>query len=145
MKFLDRFKKKAGRHSPLFTEGRERRVDTVIKADKAAVVETVAKPKNLSLTAVQASQALLHPVVTEKAARAEAMGVYTFVVARQATKDQLRRALQALYGVTPSVIRIANVEGKRVRSGRMRGKRADWKKAMVTLAKGQTIRIHEGV
>jgi large subunit ribosomal protein L23 len=45
----------------------------------------------------------------------------------------------------PSDVRIMNVEGKRVRTGRNLGKRRDWKKAIVTLPKGKTIHIHEGV
>ena len=130
MGFLDRFKKKE---------------ELVRRADTAAVVETVAKPKNLLPGAVQAGQILLHPLVTEKAAQGETRGTYAFVVARQATKEQIRRALLATYGVTPSAVRIVNVEGKRVMFGRVRGKRSDWKKALVTLPKGQIIRIHEGV
>jgi len=47
--------------------------------------------------------------------------------------------------VIPKKVRIINVEGKKVRFGRQFGRRSDWKKAIITLAKNQSINIHEGV
>lgn len=150
MGLFDRFKKKAGAPPPPPTEAPGRRPGTAVKKklvtnQTAATVETVAKPKTLSSAAVRAGQVLRHPLVTEKAADAEARGTYTFVVDRRSTKVQIRQAIKAVYGVTPRAVRISNVEGKRANFGQRRGKRADWKKALVTLPKGQTIRVHEGV
>lgn len=110
---------------------------------KSAVVKTEAKPKKLN-TRVNIDL-LKRPVISEKAAVAESHNVYSFVVDKTATKLQIKKAITAVYNVIPSKVRIVNVEGKRVRRGKTYGKRKDWKKAMVTLAKGQSISIHEGV
>ena len=50
-----------------------------------------------------------------------------------------------MYGITPVSVNIQNVRGKRVRFGRVRGKRKDWKKAIVTLPEGKTINVYDGV
>lgn len=147
MSWFDRFKKKKWLSFPFAREERGRLTPLVKKtsAPGQVAVETIVKPKELSPAAVQASRVLRQPVVTEKAARAEALGVYTFVVNRQATKGQIRQAVKVVYGVRPRLVRVINVEGKRTMFGRVSGKRSEWKKALVTLPKGQTIRIHEGV
>ncbi len=92
-----------------------------------------------------AYRVLVRPVVSEKAAGAEASGVYTFVVDKDAGKTQISRAVEQVYGVAPQKVRIVNMQGKTVRFGRQVGRRSDWKKAMVTLPRGQSINIHEGV
>lgn len=147
MSWFDSLKKKKWLSFPFAREERDRLLplvkQTSAPAQTAAV--TVARPNELSPEAVQASRVLGQPLVTEKAARAEALGVYTFVVTRQATKGQIRQAIKAVYGVRPRVVRLINVEGKRTMFGRVPGKRSEWKKALVTLPKGQTMRIHEGV
>jgi large subunit ribosomal protein L23 len=91
------------------------------------------------------NQVLVQPLITEKSAIRESFGTYTFMVALAATKLSVKQAVKDVYGVMPSDVRIMNVEGKRVRTGRNLGKRRDWKKAIVTLPKGKTIHIHEGV
>lgn len=88
---------------------------------------------------------LVKPLVSEKAAIAETANTYTFVVTNDATKLTVKRAVKEVYGVMPIRVRMLNVQGKYVRFGRGYGRRSDWKKAIVTLPKGQTIRIHEGV
>ena len=93
----------------------------------------------------EAYRILKRPVVSEKAAMAEANGVYTFVVANDANKPNIKKAIKQVYGVIPKKVRIINVEGKKVRFGRQFGRRSDWKKAIITLAKNQSINIHEGV
>lgn len=88
---------------------------------------------------------LVRPIVSEKAGVAESFGAYSFVVDKNASKGQVKEAIKQIYGVKPEKVRIINVEGKvlRVRTGF--GRRSDWKKAIVTLPKGQSISIHEGV
>lgn len=88
---------------------------------------------------------LIKPVVSEKASIAESFNAYSFVVAKDASKGQVKEAVQQIYGVKPEKVRIINMQGKvlRVRTGF--GRRGDWKKAIVTLSKGQSIDIHEGV
>ncbi|OGH71291.1 MAG: 50S ribosomal protein L23 [Candidatus Magasanikbacteria bacterium RIFCSPLOWO2_01_FULL_43_20b] len=92
-----------------------------------------------------AHRVLQHPLVSEKAAVAEANSVYTFVINRKASKDAVRQAIKDIYGVSPDRVRMINVEGKKARHGRSLGRRGDWRKALVTLPKGQTISAHEGV
>jgi large subunit ribosomal protein L23 len=104
-----------------------------------------AKEKRVMPGASRAHAVLLSPYVSEKAAVAEALGAYTFIVASSATKYAVAEAVKDVYGIRPASVRMIHVEGKQVRSGRTFAKRNDWKKAVVTLPKGQSIRIHEGV
>lgn len=93
----------------------------------------------------RAHAVLIRPYVSEKATIAESFGTYTFVVAQNATKYAVSQAVKDVYGVRPAYIRMIHVEGKQVRAGRKTARRSDWKKAFVTLPKGASIRIHEGV
>lgn len=103
-------------------------------------------PVKLGKNAAHAAQHILvRPLVSEKSAVMESRGIYTFVVARTATKNSVRQAVHDLYGIRPIDVRIVNVQGKMSRAARTMGKRSDWKKAMVTLPKGNTIQVHEGV
>ncbi len=87
---------------------------------------------------------LLRPLVTEKMAIEAGENKYGFLVNRQATKNQVKQAVEEIYKVKPVSVNTINVQGKIVRRGRNSGKRSDVKKAIVTLASGQTI-THEGV
>lgn len=77
--------------------------------------------------------------------QAEMLGQYTFYVATTATKIDVKRAIAEVYGVVPVRVHMLNTDGKTVRFGRFTGRRAHTKKAIVTLPKGKTISIHEGV
>lgn len=92
-----------------------------------------------------AFRVLLKPILSEKAARLESHRSYAFMVTSRATKTEIRNAVSQVYGVTPHKIRTLRLEGKKVRFGSSMGKRKDWKKAIVTLKEGDSIRIHEGV
>ena len=88
---------------------------------------------------------VIYPLVTEKTATLASTGVYTFVIKNDANKVQVKSAIKSLYGIAPASVNIQNVRGKCVRFGRLQGKRKDWKKAIVTLPKGKTIDVYEGV
>jgi large subunit ribosomal protein L23 len=88
---------------------------------------------------------LVKPLVTEKSAIAESKNKYSFVVVRSANKNQIKTAIEEIYGVKPANVNVANIEGRRVRFGRSMGKRNDYKKAIVTLPAGKSINIHTGV
>ncbi len=88
---------------------------------------------------------LLRPLVTEKGTHLEAQGTYQFAVAPRATKIDIARAVLGRYGVKPVKVNVMHRPGKEVRFGRVRGTRSDWKRALVTLPKGTTINVHEGV
>ena len=106
-------------------------------------------PKKAATEKAQAGFGLqnvvLHPLVTEKTAILASQNQYVFVVALNANRVAVRSAIRQMYGVTPESVNIIKMSGKRVRFGRRRGKRKDWKKAIVTLPKGKTIDVYEGV
>jgi large subunit ribosomal protein L23 len=83
---------------------------------------------------------ILAPLITEKLARLTEKGnVVVFKVHRDANKIQIRAAVQEIWKVKVERVRTLNNEGKLKRLGRFVGRRSDWKKAIVTLAEGQTI------
>ena len=83
---------------------------------------------------------LLSPHVSEKAAiGAEMSGRHTFKVAPDATKLEVRKAVEQLFNVKVTSVQILNVKGKIKRFGAATGKRSDWKKATVRLADGQDL------
>ena len=91
-------------------------------------------------------EVLKRPVVTEKSNyQADALHRYTFEVDRRATKVDVRKAVEAIFKVTVVDVNMMNVRGKTRRFGRVVGRMPDWKKAVVTLAPGQSIKLFEGV
>jgi len=70
---------------------------------------------------------------------------YLFEVARDANKIEIKRAIEAIFTVKVDSVRTMRVHGKPKRQGRYAGHRPDWKKALVTLKKGQTIELFEQV
>jgi large subunit ribosomal protein L23 len=89
---------------------------------------------------------ILRPVVSEKSYALLDGGVYTFVVAPDANKIQIRQAVEMIFGVNVVKVNTLNRPGKRKRNrGKSTfGKRPDTKRAVVTLAPGQSIPIFEG-
>lgn len=90
-----------------------------------------------------AYRVISHPIATEKSDRQQMFGKYTFTVARGANKVEIARAVKALYGVDPVSVRVMNVKGKKVRFGRLYGRRKDTRKAIVTLKEGDSISLAE--
>jgi len=83
---------------------------------------------------------LVAPHVSEKAARAgEKHNQYVFRVRRDATKPEIRKAVELMFSVEVEAVQVVNVMGKGKRFGAMMGRRSDWKKAYVSLKTGQTI------
>lgn len=81
-----------------------------------------------------------HPIVTEKSLLARDVGGhYAFAVSIDANKQDVRFAVERLFRVHVKDVNILKIKGKRKRLGRFEGKRSDWKKAIVTLAKGERI------
>ncbi|HLI53891.1 MAG TPA: 50S ribosomal protein L23 [Acidimicrobiales bacterium] len=89
---------------------------------------------------------VVRPVVSEKSYALIDQGVYTFVVAPDADKLSIRRAVESIFGVNVVKVNTLTRKGKRKRNRRKAtfGKRADTKRALVTLATGQSIPIFEG-
>ncbi len=89
---------------------------------------------------------LKRPILTEKSNyQADELQRYTFEVDRRANKLQVRWAVESVFDVHVIDVHIMNVRGKRRRFGRREGRTSDWKKAVVTLASGETISFFEGV
>jgi large subunit ribosomal protein L23 len=85
------------------------------------------------------------PLITEKSERSrEASRHYAFEVHREATKIQVKNAVEKLFGVHVVAIRTSIARGKNKRVGRNIGRRPNWKKATVTLKEGDTIALFEG-
>ncbi|MBI5007902.1 MAG: 50S ribosomal protein L23 [Nitrosomonadales bacterium] len=83
---------------------------------------------------------LLAPQISEKATFvAEKNEQVIFRVASDATKPEVKAAVEKLFNVTVDSVQISNVKGKQKRFGRSLGRRQDWKKAYVCLAAGQEI------
>jgi large subunit ribosomal protein L23 len=92
------------------------------------------------------SQILVKPIVTEKTHdQLDRLGVYTFVVANDANKIEIAQAVEKQFNVSVTSVRTMRYAGKERRVGRWVGRRASWKKAVVTLAEGDTIELFEGV
>ncbi len=89
---------------------------------------------------------IVAPLVTEKGTIVGTKGnQVVFKVAPEASKDQLRTAIEDLFKVSVVKIRTANFLGKERRRGRIVGYRPDWKKAYVTLKEGDKIEFFEGI
>ncbi len=85
---------------------------------------------------------IIQPVVSEKSYDLIERGnTYTFVVDRRARKEEIRRAVEVLFDVRVLKVNTLNRKGKRKRTRFTVGKRADTKRAMVTLPIGQTVDI----
>jgi len=84
------------------------------------------------------------PLVTEKTTIARDEGnKYFFEVDRRATKIEIYSAVEKIFKVKVVEVNTINVKGKKKRLGRTMGKRRNWKKAVVTLAAGNSIEIFE--
>ena len=85
-------------------------------------------------------------MVSEKGTQLrEKQNGYLFEVSRDANKIEIKRAIEAIFTVKVDSVRTIRVHGKPKRQGRYAGHRPDWKKALVTLKKGQTIELFEQV
>jgi len=164
----ERLEKKSEPKSEPTTEAKPAAVKEVKKttAKKAAVVAKKAPAKKAAVKAeVQegheghdhAAQSapkklkkiinniLVRALVTEKSAIKQSENKYSFIVVNNANKAVIRKAVEEVYGIKPIRVNVINVQGKAMRFGKHSGKRSDFKKAIVSLPKGKTIVIHEGV
>lgn len=90
-------------------------------------------------------QVLLAPQISEKATWvADKNEQVIFRVASDATKPEIKAAVELLFKVEVESVQVSNVKGKQKRFGRFMGRRKDWKKAYVSLRPGQEINFVEG-
>jgi large subunit ribosomal protein L23 len=92
-----------------------------------------------------ARDVIIAPVVSEKSYALMEAGVYTFKVIPTASKPQIKAAVQEIFGVKVDKVNTLNRQGKRKRNRRTftYGKRPDTKRAIVTLAAGETIDLFQ--
>lgn len=90
-------------------------------------------------------QVLLAPHISEKSTFVgDLRGQVVFRVARNATRDEVKAAVELLFKVEVEGVRVLNVKGKTKRFGRHMGRREHWKKAYVSLKPGQEINFAVG-
>jgi large subunit ribosomal protein L23 len=88
---------------------------------------------------------LIEPVLSEKSNIMREEGKFVFRVDARATKTQVKEAVRRVFDVHPVSCNILNVKAKPKRLRSRAGFTATWKKAVVRLAKGETIKVFEGV
>lgn len=145
MKFFDRWSRKKGTPqkapAPAPALGQAKtEMETKSESAVAEVMEAVKTKKYHS-----ASRLLVKPLVTEKITYLQSEGQYGFEVRPEANKQEIKKAIEAIYGVKVIKVRMINCLGKEVRYGRMTGRRKDRKKAIITLKKGERIEVHKSV
>jgi len=159
MRLFDKFKKKAG-YGKQKTEKNQSKVQAFKNAEPRKDL-TVAELQQAQSTKAgdkkevkkavkkddtkRSYKVLLRPMVTEKGTYLASENKYLFEVDKQTNKLEIKKAINAVYGVWPVGINIVRLPGKKVRHGKVRGRTADRKKAIVTLKKGESINVYEGV
>jgi large subunit ribosomal protein L23 len=88
---------------------------------------------------------LLSPVITEKATLLSEHNQFAFRVAGSASKPQIKKAVETLFGVKVTAVNTITVKGKTKRFRGRLGRRSDYKKAIVTLADGQSLDYTAGI
>ena len=84
---------------------------------------------------------IIAPVITEKSMANRQNNVYTFKVSKDATKTDIKRAVEEAFKVSVKSVNTLNTKSKRRRVGRYSGRTKTYKKAIVTLAEGSSIEI----
>lgn len=149
MAFLDLFKKKktsakggpalGGKKKEKPKEIKEEKLSKVVQEDK----EGKAGPSEKAVLGDNAFsyKIIKSPHVSEKASNVSVGGQYIFKVANVANKIEIKKAVKKLYKVDVEGVNIIYIPSKKRQVGRHRGKKSGYKKAVVTLKKGQTIEI----
>ncbi|MFQ3621933.1 MAG: 50S ribosomal protein L23 [Acetobacteraceae bacterium] len=107
--------------------------------------ETETRPKARALSAERMFDIIRSPVITEKATALTAANQVVFRVPLDATKPEIRAAVEGLFKVKVQAVNTLVVKGKTKRFRGRPGRRPDWKKAMVRLAPGFSIDLSTGL
>jgi len=92
---------------------------------------------------MNSNDVIIKPVISEKSTALMEENKYVFKVAMSSNKLMVKQALKDLFGVTPEKVNIVNVRGKNRRLRYKVGKKAAWKKAIITLTAGDSIAIFD--
>jgi len=88
---------------------------------------------------------ILKPIISEKAMAQMSEGKYAFRVRLDANRTQIKEAVEKIFGVTVLSVNTMRMQGKVRRAGKYQGRRPDWKKAIVQLKEGDSIKVFEGL
>jgi large subunit ribosomal protein L23 len=95
---------------------------------------------------MDSKKVLRRPLLTEKATIAREMrNEYAFEVDRNANKIEIKRAIEDQFNVKVTGVRTIRIQGKMKRMGAHQGRRPAWKKAVVSIAEGNTIDVYEQI
>lgn len=157
MKFFDRFRRKK-KEAELKESAPAKGMVTAAVSETSAVKEEkpvearagkadTADAPNQTLRdgTGQAYRVLIKPLITEKSSSAGELGKYSFMVGPEANKIMVKKAVEQVYGVKVRGVNIMNYQGKEVNYGRYPGQRKSWRKAIVTLEKGQHLELFSKV
>lgn len=134
-------KKEEAKSAETVSKEEKKEEKRVIASEKPAKKPSKASDlKNFSVSGV-----LVAPLVTERSASMEQLNKHVFIVEASTNKIEIAKAFATRYGIMPERVNISNYYGKYKRYGRNWGKTKDWKKAIISLPKGKSINIYEGV
>lgn len=147
MSFFDKFKKlfKPKELKKKVEKPKPKKPVKKVEKVERPTPKPIKKPKVRKIPAWEISKLIFTPQITEKATDLSAENKYIFKVARIANKSQIKKAVRALYGVKVTSVNIINIHRKPRRIGKTSGFKPGYKKAVVTLAKGEKIEIVKGV
>lgn len=155
MSFFDKFRRNKAKRSEagvFFGNEKKERKQPVEKREEKALNKASESAESLisEIKNSQTDKGFAHRIfdcalISEKSAIGEMKGKYAFAVKLSATKTEIKKAVEKVYGVKPVSVRVMNMLGKKTRFGKYFGQRKNFKKAIITLPKGSTISIHEGV
>ena len=111
----------------------------------AKTTKEIQVKKSVALKTDIPNRVLIKPLISEKGALFATQNKYQFQVGETATKATVKIAVEMIYGVKPVSVNIVNTEDKTVRFRGRPGLKYGFKKAIVTLPKGNTINVYEGV
>ncbi len=104
-------------------------------------IKDISKPEKKAVINRTAYRVLLAPVITEKSSDLAINSQYVFKIAPEATKNEVKKAVETAYKVNILAVNIINIPRKKRRVGKHLGWRQGYKKAVVTVRKGQKIEI----
>ena len=135
MGFFTRKKNKEGQQAPEKSTADKPKADKAEAPKKEVVKAEAAAPRETG----EAYRILVRPIVTEKSTGLGKVNQYVFEVTMGANKLEIRKAVKSVYGVEPTDVRVMRVVGKPVRSRAGMTRQSAWRKAIVTLKKGDRL------
>jgi large subunit ribosomal protein L23 len=150
MGLLDRFKKQkevevGGAKAAVASDVKKEVSKKTKAAPKAEKKEAPKETKQSKVVRAETARVIISPLITEKAGHLATQNTYVFEVLPKATRTQIASAFRELYGVKAERVNTVKMRAEPVAFGRSSGKQKGRKKAMITIAKGKSIQVYEGV